>query len=130
MQQMKACGVIARRLAVFLLVTIFSAGLAFGQTGRAMRFEIQHEFTVGSKVLPAGKYTFSVDNSWLLVSSSASGTIRQSIISRLSGPAEFLRDGSLVFDKTEHGRILSEYGFQGLVGCCCTALRITTNAMS
>jgi mono/diheme cytochrome c family protein len=108
MQQMKSCGVIARRSAAFLLVAIFSVGLAFGQAGRVMRFEIPHEFTVGSKVLPAGKYTFSVDNSWLLVSSASNGTIRQSIITRLSGPAEFLRDGSLVFDRTDRGSILSE----------------------
>jgi mono/diheme cytochrome c family protein len=97
----------------FLLVVFFAVGLAVAQEGQAVRFEIPHEFMVGSKVLPAGKYTFSVDNFGLAVKSDTSGTIRTSIITRLSGPAEFLRDGSVVFDKTESGRILSELWLPG-----------------
>jgi mono/diheme cytochrome c family protein len=109
MQQMKTWGVMARRLMAFILVTFFTVGLAFGQTGQAMRFEIPYEFTVGSKVLPAGTYTFSVDHSSLRVQSSTSKvTSMTPIMVRLSGPAEFLRDGSLVFDKTDGGPILSE----------------------
>jgi mono/diheme cytochrome c family protein len=113
MQQMKTRGVMARSLMAFLLVVFFAASAALAQTVQAMRFEIPHEFTVGSKVMPAGKYTFSVDNFGLAVKSATSGTVHTNIITRLSGPAEFLRDGSLIFDKTEGGRVLSEIWLPG-----------------
>ena len=64
MQQMKTRGAMARRLMAFILVTFFAVGPAFGQTGQAVRAEIPYEFTFGSKVLPAGTYTFSVDRLW------------------------------------------------------------------
>ncbi len=116
MQQMKTWGVMARSLMAFLLVAFFAVGAALAQTGQAMRFDIPHEFTVGSKVLPAGKYTFAVDNFGLAVKSESLGIIHTNIITRLSGPAEFLRDGSVVFDKTESGRVLSEIWLPGAGG--------------
>jgi mono/diheme cytochrome c family protein len=102
----------------FILVTFFAVGLAFGQKGQIMRFEIPYEFTVGSKVLPAGTYTFtfSLEESRLTVRSVKGGTFFTNIITQLSGPAQFLRDGSLVFDKTEGGRILSEVWMPGTDG--------------
>jgi mono/diheme cytochrome c family protein len=117
MQQMRTRGAMARRLMAFILVTFFAVGLAFGQTGQIMRFEIPYEFTVGSKVLPAGTYTFtfSLEESRLRVQSAKGGT-STNIITQLSGPAQFLRDGSLVFDKTEGGRILSEVWMPGTDG--------------
>jgi mono/diheme cytochrome c family protein len=111
--QMKTWGVMARSLMAFLLVVFLAAGVALAQTGQAIRFEIPHEFMVGSKVLPAGKYTFAVDNFGLSVKSASNGTIHTNIITRLSGPAEFLRDGSVVFDKAESGRVLSEIWLPG-----------------
>lgn len=116
MQGIKTWGVMARLLMAYLLVTCFAVGVAFGQTGQIMRFEVPHEFTVGSKMLPAGKYVFSVDKFGLAVSSATGGISRTSIITRLSGPAEFLRDGSLVFDRTEGGRTLSEVWLPGADG--------------
>ncbi|HYB60801.1 MAG TPA: cytochrome c [Methylomirabilota bacterium] len=116
MQQLKTQGAMARGLMAFILVTSSALGLAFGQTGPVMQAEIPYEFTVGSKVLPAGTYTFSVDNFGLGVQSATSGVFHAPIITRLGGPAEFLRDGSLVFDKTDGGRILSEIWIPGTDG--------------
>jgi len=117
MQQMKTWGVSARRLMAFILVTFFAVGVAFGQTRQSMRFEIPYEFTVGSKVLPAGTYTFTVDKSQLRgESATGGGHFTALIMTRLSGPAQFLRDGSLVFDKTDGGRVLSEVWMPGTDG--------------
>ena len=114
--RMRTRRAMARRFMAFILVTFFAVGLAFGQTGQVMRFEIPYEFTVGSKALPAGTYTFSVEKFGLRVQSAASGSFIPPIITRLSGPAEFLRDGSLVFDRTDGGRILSEVWMPGTEG--------------
>ena len=116
MQPMKTWGGMAGRLMAFILVTFFAVGPAFGQQS-TMRLEIPYEFTFGSKVLPAGTYTFSVDNSSLRVQSASSrATFTALVLVRLGGPAEFLRDGSLVFDKTDGGRILSEVWMPGTEG--------------
>ena len=117
MPQMRTRGVVARRLMAFILVTFFAVGVAFGQVVKqGVWFEIPYEFTVGSKVLPAGTYTFRADKSWLRVQPATSGAFSVHIITRLSGPAELLRDGSLVFDKTDGGRILSEVWMPGADG--------------
>jgi cytochrome c553 len=116
MQQMKTRSAMARRLIAFIIVTFFAVGLAFGQAGQNMRADIPYEFTVGSKVLPAGVYTFSVSNSVVRVQSATGAVSPVLIISRLSGPTEFLKDGTLVFDKTGGGHILSEVWIPGTDG--------------
>jgi len=119
MQQMRTRGALARKLMAFILVTFFAVGLAFGQAQQRVWAEIPYEFTVGSKVLPAGKYTFSVENENIVrlkVESATGAWAKANIITRLSGPAEFLRGGSLVFDKTDGGRILSEVWMPGTDG--------------
>jgi mono/diheme cytochrome c family protein len=116
MQHMKTQGAMARRLMAFILVTFFAVGLAFGQTEQRMRTDIPYEFTVGSKVLPAGTYTFSVNNFGLRVESATGGAYLAIIKARLGGPTELFRDGSLVFDKTGGGHILSEVWIPGTDG--------------
>jgi mono/diheme cytochrome c family protein len=116
MQQMNTWGAMASRLMAFILVPFFAVGPAFGQTGQAVRAEIPYEFTVGSKVLPAGTYSFSVDNFGIRVEWGTRAMIHAMAITRLSGPSEFLRDGCLVFDKTGGGRILSEVWIPGMDG--------------
>jgi len=117
MQQMKTRGAMARRLMAFNLVAFFLAvGPAFGQTGPAVRAGIPYEFTFGSKVLPAGSYTFSVTNLGLRMQSATGGEFTAHILTRLGGPGEFLRDGALVFDRTGGGRILSEVWIPGMDG--------------
>jgi mono/diheme cytochrome c family protein len=117
MQKMKTQGAMARRLMAFVLVTFFAVGLAFGQTGEAVRAAIPYEFTLASKVLPAGTYTLTVTKFGLQVQSVTTGAVyRAPIITRLGGPTEFLRGGSLVFDKTASARILSEVWIAGSDG--------------
>jgi cytochrome c553 len=103
----------ARRLMGFVLVTFFAVGPTFGQKAPFVRAEIPYEFTVSSKVLPAGAYTFSVDDSGLRVQSASGDVIHALIIARLIGPSQFLREGSFVFDRTGGGRILSEVWIPG-----------------
>jgi len=100
----------------FILVTFFAVSPAFGQTGQYVQAEIPYEFTFASKVLPAGTYTFSVTNLGFEVKSATGEVLRAPILSRINGPTEFLRDGSLVFDKTGGGRILSEVWMPGTDG--------------
>ena len=96
MQQTKTQGRMARRrLMAFNLLTFFAIGPVFGQS---VRTQIPYEFALGSKVLPAGAYTFSVTGFGLEVRSAAGEAFHAPILTRLGGPAEFLRDGSLVFD--------------------------------
>ena len=116
MQQMKTRDAMARGLMAFILVTFFAVGLAFGQTGQVVHVEIPYEFTCASKVLPAGTYTFSETPFGLQVQSAKGETFTAHILARLSGPTEFLRDGSLVFDKTGGGRILTEVWMPGTDG--------------
>jgi len=100
----------------FTFVTFFTVNLAFGQHNQGMQFEVPYEFAIGSQVVPAGTYTFYVEGGRLAVRSDTAGPFRQAIIYRMSGPAELLDDGSLIFDKTESKRILSEVWLPGLGG--------------
>ena len=116
MQQMKTRSAMAGRLMAFILVTFFAVSPAFGQTGQYVQAEIPYEFTFASKVLPAGTYTFSVTNLGFEVKSATGEVLRAPILSRINGPTEFLRDGSLVFDKTGGSHILSEAWIPGTDG--------------
>lgn len=102
------------KLSALTVVAVYSA---LGQTPLNMRAEIPFEFTVGSKALPAGTYTFSVvpGNPWLAVAQPGGGIVRTPILTRLGGPSEF-RDLSLVFDKAGDGHILSEVWLPGTDG--------------
>ena len=116
MQQVKTWGAMARRLMAFNLFTFLAVGLAFGQTRQVMQANIPYEFTFGSKVLPAGSYTLSVADVWFQMKSATGEVSRTLIITQINGPNEFFRDGSLVFDKTGGGHILSEVWLPGTDG--------------
>jgi hypothetical protein len=117
MQQTKTQGGMARRrLMAFNLLTFLAISTIFGQTGQTVRTQIPYEFALGSKVLPAGAYTFSVTGFGLQIRSATGEVYYASILSRLGGPAEFLRDGSLVFDEAGGHRILSEVWIPGTDG--------------
>jgi cytochrome c5 len=116
MQQVKTRGAMASRgLMAFSLFTFFAVGPVFGQTGEAVRIEIPYEFSVASKVLPAGTYAFSVTRAGLEVRS-ANGGVFAPILTRLGGPTELFQDGTLVFDKADSRRILSEVWLPGMDG--------------
>jgi mono/diheme cytochrome c family protein len=115
--KMKTQGAMAARHMAFVLVTFFALGPAFGQTVEAVRAAIPYGFTFGSKVLPAGTYTLTVTRFGLQAQSVTTGAVcRAPIITRLAGPTEFLRGGSLVFDKSGSVRILSEVWMAGADG--------------
>ena len=78
-----------------------------------------YAFTVASKGLPAGTYTFSVSpgaNEWLVVGSDKGMQTRAHIVTRLGGPAAFMQDGSLVFDKSGGQHVLCEVWIPGTDG--------------
>jgi mono/diheme cytochrome c family protein len=104
------------KLTALAVVAFFAVGLAFGQAKNAMQFEVPYEFSVGSQVLPAGPYTFSVNGDHLVIKSVSKGQILQRIVFWMYGPQELLDDGSLVFDNSEGKRILSEVWLPGLGG--------------
>jgi cytochrome c5 len=107
----------AGRLIAFNLFTCFAVGSAFGQTTQLVKMPF--EFTIASKALPAGTYTFllaSGSSEWLQVTSAAGVETRARIATRLGGPSEFLQDGSLVFDKTGAVRVLCEVWMPGADG--------------
>ncbi len=78
--------------------------------------EIPYSFTVPATKtpLPAGTYTISISKTadFVTLESRANGTTRQLILSRLSGPNRFLKEGSLVFDNTGGNHVLSEIWMQ------------------
>jgi cytochrome c553 len=115
MQQAIGRNALTRSLMALALVTFFAVGVAFGQTG-SLRFEIPYQFSLGSKVLPPGTYTFSTNSFGLAVQSAAGAHYSSHVITWISGPAELLRDGSLVFDKSNGSRILSEVWMPGANG--------------
>lgn len=115
LEQMKASSLRAGILAALALVTF--CGVGFGQSVEAVRAEIPYEFTVGSKVLPAGRYTLTVTKFGLQVQSVTGGDVyRASIVTRLGGPSALFQGGSLVFDKSGSVRILSEVWMAGSDG--------------
>ena len=130
MQQMKTWGVMARSLMAFLLVVFLAVGVAVAQTGQAIRFEIPHEFMVGSKVLPAGKYTFAVDNFGLSVKSASNGTIHTNMTLALAAPRNFSGMVLSYLIKPRAVAFSPKSGCPGATDYSCTALRQTTIARS
>ena len=116
MKSMKTLGskvklLVAASLFTFLVVPVFAQP-------RGVRIEVPYEFAVGSKVLPAGTYTFllpAANPAWVEIRSESNMEAHARIITRLGGPSEF-QDGSLVFDKTGGTRILSEVWIPGVDG--------------
>ena len=105
-----------RRFVAFNLFTLLAGAPIFAQTGQLVRAEVPYEFTVASKTLPAGTYTFRVTDRGIQVQPANGEIIHAPIVTRLGGPTEFLQDGALVFDKTGSVRILSEVWMPGIDG--------------
>ena len=96
---------VAARLAAASLFTLLVAGAAFAQP---IQVDVPYQFTFASKVLPAGKYTFRLADRLVRVQPTTGEELRETIITRLGGRSDLMRDGALVFDKAGGTRILSE----------------------
>jgi mono/diheme cytochrome c family protein len=116
MKQVMVMRMTKATLATLVLSTFTAVNPASAQSGPGLRIDIPYTFTFSAKPLPAGIYTFTLAGSRLNVASASIGQTTQSIISEISGPAELFREGSLVFDKTEAGLILSEVWIPGMEG--------------
>jgi mono/diheme cytochrome c family protein len=116
MKQVVSKWVLKASLMTLVLVASVAGAPAFGQTGQGMRLNVPFAFSFAAKLLPAGTYTFIVAGSRVTVASTTSGPTSQSVISEINGPSELFRDGSLVFDKSESGLILSEVWIPGVGG--------------
>jgi cytochrome c553 len=103
------------RLLACILASVFTLCSAVGQSN-ARRFAIPYEFSIGTKVLAAGTYTFSVNQSFLVVQSHDGERYSAVINARIGEPSSLLRDGSLVFEKTGDERILAEVWMPGADG--------------
>ncbi|MCX6623492.1 MAG: hypothetical protein NTY38_20985, partial [Acidobacteria bacterium] len=117
MHQLKTGVAMAKKLIALNILTFVAVGAAFGQSGHSVKVEIPYVFTMASKTMPAGTYTFSLPAGrvWLEVRSATGGDMRVPILTRLGGPNDF-RDGSFVFDNTGGGHILSEVWIPGTDG--------------
>jgi cytochrome c5 len=102
---------------VFIFVTFFATALALGQINPSDRIDVPYAFSVGSKALPAGTYTFTIspDNA-VTVQSATNWSAKVSILSLISGPNVLYEGGYLVFDKTDTGLVLSEVWLTGTDG--------------
>ena len=114
MEKMRSSSLRVGMLMALALVTF--CGVGFGQDVQAVRAQIPYEFTLGSTVLPAGKYTLTVTKYGLQVQSATGQVYRASIVTRLGGPSAMFQGGSLVFDKSGSVRILSEVWMAGADG--------------
>jgi cytochrome c5 len=115
MKHMKTRFVRASWLMAFVVVTFFAICPAPVQA-QAMRFDVPYAFTFGAKLLPPGSYTFRTSDVWLIAQSSSGEAFNGRVLSTITGPSELLRYGSLVFEKSPNGRILSEVWIPGSNG--------------
>lgn len=118
MTRAKKLGALAKGLSVLTLVAGCMVQMAFGQTTAIAHFQVPYEFVIGANAMPAGEYIFSTstEKAWLVVESPTGNKLNAGIETELSGPTELFRDGSLVFDKTDKGLLLSEVWMPGAEG--------------
>ncbi len=107
-----------RQKLTFLAVLVFaSVTLLPAQTGRLASVKVPFEFTVGSKVLPAGDYAVDRDDANLKFSAKKGPVTRVPILTRLAQLNNSPQSFTLVFDKAEDGcRFLSEVWTPGQDG--------------
>jgi mono/diheme cytochrome c family protein len=125
MKQLNGRLTLVRSLSTLLLVCGFAVGVAMGETGKFMNFDVPYAFTAGSKALPAGSYTFLLTQSSpmkLKLESGKSGSIWVNVVAPLHGPNELFRGGYLVFEKTSSGLALSEIWMAGSDGALVHAI--------
>jgi len=104
--------------AIWIMGIIFAAlcGSPANAQKQAMRVDVPYPFIFNAKVMTAGIYSFSLNQNRLAVQGATGGPLSGLIITRMSGPGDFLQQGSLVFEKTAGMHVLSEVWAPGSDG--------------
>lgn len=108
-----------------MLLTVFAVGMAIGQSGKEMNFDIPFAFTAGSKMLPAGSYMLSLSQQApmrLRVQSGEKGSSWVNVVAPLKGQNGLFPSGYLVFEKSAKGLTLSEVWMEGIDGALLRAI--------
>jgi mono/diheme cytochrome c family protein len=118
MKQMKAMSVLAVYSMALGLAVLITASPALGQRAvrASLRIQVPYPFVFGGTQLEAGVYTFSETQFGITAQAAAHPPMMQIPISRMDASAEFLRDGTLVFDNSGAGRVLAEIWIPGTEG--------------
>jgi mono/diheme cytochrome c family protein len=119
MAQMRNVKTLVRNMVCFVAVAVFAAGVAIGQSGKQMGFEVPYAFHVGSKAMPAGTYKFSLSERGtgrVQVQPEKGGAVWANVVAPLKAQTELFPGGYLVFDKSASGLRLSEVWMQGIDG--------------
>jgi mono/diheme cytochrome c family protein len=118
MKQMKAMSVLAVYSMALGLAVLITASPALGQRAvrASLRIQIPYPFVFGDTPLQPGVYTFAETQFGLTAQAAAHPPMMQIPISRMDASAEFLRDGTLVFDNSGSSRILAEIWIPGTEG--------------
>jgi mono/diheme cytochrome c family protein len=115
MENRKFPGGTSARLTAFLLLAGSALSTAFAQAPIA-RMNIPFSFSFGGKTLPAGYYSFKTNQIGLIAQSDSGEISNEIIITWINGPGELLRQGALVFEKSDSNPILSEIWLPGMNG--------------
>lgn len=118
MKQMKAMSVLAVYSMALGLAALLTANSAVGQRAirATLRIQVPYPFIFGNTPMEAGVYTFSETQFGLTMQAASHPPLMQLPISRMDVSAEFLRDGTLVFDNSSAGRVLAEIWIPGTEG--------------
>jgi len=100
------------------LAALLTVNPAFSQRAvrPAMRLQIPYAFLLGSTLMQPGTYTFSETQNKLTVQPGEHAPLIQVPLTRIVDAPEFLRDGTIVFDKTDRGPELAEIWIPGTQG--------------
>jgi hypothetical protein len=95
------------------VLALFGATSGFAQLGEVVRANIPFQFTVGSKLLPAGEYDFNrdaLDTAIRVVSVKPGQDADVLVVTRLAAEIHHSqRDSHIVFDKVGDKYILAEF---------------------
>jgi hypothetical protein len=106
-----------KNLALMNLVIAFAlmAGFGFAVSGATMRVTVPFDFYAGSRLLPAGAYTFEITSSTAQTGSLVTILTREGVGMCMLGaqPGTDAAAGQLLFNKYENQYFLSSVSIQG-----------------
>lgn len=118
MKQMNVLRKLTLHTLTISLAALMTAGPALGQHAvrPSMRMEIPYPFLLGSTLMEPGTYTFAESKNGLTVQPGEHAPLMQVPLARIADSPDFLRDGTIVFEKTGRGRELAEIWIPGTQG--------------